>query len=241
MGGWCSHQCVRFHPHQWRHGAFILLSYSLTHLLVQLLQRMARSLTGLLSSAVRAAQNVMKLGHDKRTAIQADAVETGAAVPPIRFAVLHTCWGATCHSHVQPAHTGLFASSKALCLQEGPSLADWSGALHRWQPDEFWLFWCVQCWTMQVIYPLANPVSRPPTPRPPCAAAFAAQSLLAALGSVQFIANVVFGRLVLKEPVGSDVDLLRSGCVRKDITAIRAVFHRLPVCRSHGASWWPRR
>lgn len=32
-------------------------------------------------------------------------------------------------------------------------------------------------------------------------AAFAAQSLLAALGSVQFIANVVFGRLVLKEPV----------------------------------------
>lgn len=30
-------------------------------------------------------QNVMKLGHDRRTAIQADATETGATVPPIRF------------------------------------------------------------------------------------------------------------------------------------------------------------
>ncbi len=34
-----------------------------------------------------------------------------------------------------------------------------------------------------------------------CCAAFAAQSLLAALGSVQFLANVAFGRLILKEPV----------------------------------------
>lgn len=36
--------------------------------------------------------------------------------------------------------------------------------------------------------------------------ALAAQSLLAALGSVQFIANIIFGRIVLKEKVQS------SGC-----------------------------
>jgi hypothetical protein len=54
---------------------------------------------------------------------------------------------------------------------------------------------------------LMNPAAQPSnvvmftTTLPYCNAAFAAQSLLAALGSVQFIANVVFGRLVLKEPV----------------------------------------
>ena len=38
-------------------------------------------------------------------------------------------------------------------------------------------------------------------------AALAAQSLLAALGSVQFVANIVFGRIVLKEKVRSEETL----------------------------------
>lgn len=46
---------------------------------------------------------------------------------------------------------------------------------------------------MLQAYVLLTPVPR--------AAALAAQSLLAALGSVQFIANIVFGRIVLKEKV----------------------------------------
>lgn len=47
--------------------------------------------------------------------------------------------------------------------------------------------------------------------------AFAAQSILAALGSVQFIANVVFGRLILKETITKRIllatALIVAGCV----------------------------
>jgi hypothetical protein len=49
--------------------------------------KFGRVLLSALRIFIIALQNVMKLGHDKRTAIQADAAETGAAVPSIRCAV----------------------------------------------------------------------------------------------------------------------------------------------------------
>jgi drug/metabolite transporter (DMT)-like permease len=106
------------------------------------------------SILINGGTNVMKLGHNMRSALEADATANGNTIPPIR---------------------------KIRAWQIGVALF--------------------------IVGNLMNFGSF----------AFAAQSLLAALGSVQFLANVAFGRLILKEPVTRRIlvatALIIAGCV----------------------------
>ena len=83
-------------------------------------------------------------------------------------------------------------------------MASRSGHVCGRQHSQFCLFW----WVMLHLKVL--PASRQVLQQQMVPAAFAAQSLLAALGSVQFVSNVFFAYFVLHEKVS--IDLSTAAC-----------------------------
>ena len=74
-------------------------------------------------------------------------------------------------------------------------MASRSGHVCGWQHSQFCLFrWVMLCF-------LVLPAPKQVLQQQMVPAAFAAQSLLAALGSVQFVSNVFFAYFVLQEKV----------------------------------------
>ena len=125
-------------------------------------------------------QNVMKLGHNKRLA------KPAAERPRIRRALA-----------LPPLCTASAAADTGASLQDCEGVAAGRSVLCSGQRHEL----CLIGWAgaIPALLPAGH---RGEAPNALCPAGFAAQSILAALGSVQFVSNVLFAWLVLQEKVG---------------------------------------